>query len=103
MEKTATLNLRISPQVKSEAEKVLDQLGIPMSVAVSVYLKQIALTRGIPFPLQLPDPPASISLDAMTPAQIQYAVAEGLEEYKAGKTVPAEDAFRQFNAKKAKK
>ena len=31
MEKTATLNLRVNPQLKSRAESVLSQLGIPMS------------------------------------------------------------------------
>lgn len=31
MEKTATLNLRVNPEVKERAEKVLAQLGVPMS------------------------------------------------------------------------
>lgn len=100
MEKTATLNLRVSPQVKAEAEQVLNRLGIPMSVAVSMYLNQIALQRGIPFPIRLPDPPKEICIDSMTPDQLQYAVAEGLAEYKAGKAVPAADAFAKFNLDK---
>ena len=50
MEKTATLNLRINPEVKQQAEEVLRILGIPMSTAVDMYLKQIILTGGIPFP-----------------------------------------------------
>lgn len=93
MEKTATLNLRISPQVKQAAEQVLDELGIPMSVAVSMYLKQIALHHGIPFPLRLPAPPAAVNLDKMTETQLEYAVAEGMAEYHTGKAVPVEKAF----------
>ena len=54
MGKTATLNLRVKPEVKAEAEEVLDQLGLSMSTAIELYLKQIAMTRGIPFSLTLP-------------------------------------------------
>ena len=49
MEKTATLNLRVNPTVKDRAERVLSQLGVPMSTAIDIYLNQISLTGGIPF------------------------------------------------------
>ena len=34
MEKTMTLNLRVNPTVKQQAEDVLKQLGIPMATAI---------------------------------------------------------------------
>ena len=34
MEKTMTLNLRVNPIVKQQAEDVLKQLGIPMATAI---------------------------------------------------------------------
>ena len=46
MEKTTTLNLRINPDVKRKAEEVLSQLGIPMSTAIDIYLKQISMKIG---------------------------------------------------------
>ena len=49
MEKTATLTLRVNPTVKERAEKVLSQLGVPMSTAIDMYLNQISLTGGIHF------------------------------------------------------
>ena len=42
MGKTATLNLRVNPDVKENAERVLAQLGIPMATAIDMYLKQIS-------------------------------------------------------------
>ena len=33
MEKSATLNLRVNPTLKQDAESVLGRLGIPMSTA----------------------------------------------------------------------
>ena len=54
MSKTATLNLRIDPDVKERAENVLSRLGVPMSTAINIYLTQISLTGGIPFRIALP-------------------------------------------------
>lgn len=51
--KTATLNLRVEVDIKAQAEIVLSQLGISMSTAIEVYLRQIAYTQSIPFPLTL--------------------------------------------------
>ena len=60
MEKTATLNLRVNPAVKERAESVLSKLGVPMSVAIDMYLNQISLTGGIPFPVTLHKVPDEI-------------------------------------------
>ena len=51
MGKTATLNLRVNPDVKENAERVLAQLGIPMATAIDMNLRQISLVGGIPFSL----------------------------------------------------
>ena len=34
---------------------ILTQLGIPMSNAIGMFLKQVVLHRGIPFNMTLPD------------------------------------------------
>lgn len=49
MGKTATLNIRVNPDVKENAESVLAQLGIPMATAIDMYLKQISLVEEFPF------------------------------------------------------
>ena len=36
MGKTATLNIRVNPDVKENAESVLAQLGIPMATAIGI-------------------------------------------------------------------
>ena len=47
MEKSATLNLRVNPTLKSDAETILSRLGIPMSTAVDMFLNQVVLVGGI--------------------------------------------------------
>jgi DNA-damage-inducible protein J len=47
----ATLNIRIDDTVKTDAQRVLDEIGLSMSNAITIYLTQIARLRAIPFRL----------------------------------------------------
>ena len=53
MEK-ARITVNIDSEVAERAEAVLNQLGIPMEVAIDMYLRQIIFHQGIPFPVELP-------------------------------------------------
>src|SRR5574344_3132075 len=48
-----TMNLRIDGKLKKTAENVIDELGISMSAAITLYLKAIVREKGIPFPVTL--------------------------------------------------
>lgn len=48
-----TLNLRIDSNIKKQAEKVVDELGISMSAAIILYLKAIVRENGIPFDMKV--------------------------------------------------
>lgn len=54
MAKTDTLNIRIEPELKKEAEKTLDNLGMNVADAVTIFLKQVVLTESIPFNIKKP-------------------------------------------------
>ncbi|MBS4025290.1 MAG: type II toxin-antitoxin system RelB/DinJ family antitoxin [Clostridia bacterium] len=96
MEKTTTLNLRVNPEVKRKAEQVLSQLGIPMSTAIDIYLKQISITRGIPFAVTLPKAPVSINADLMTTDEIHAKLKEGYNDIEKGNVKDASTAFKRF-------
>ena len=96
MEKTATLNIRVSPEVKASAEMVLSRLGLPMSTAIDMFLKQITLTGGIPFAVTLPKVPASINMDMMSTSQIRDKLNESLADVDSGRVRPAREVFAQF-------
>ena len=96
MEKTATLNLRVNPTVKSRAEEVLSRLGIPMSTAIDMYLNQIALTGGIPFAVTLPKVSSSINMDLMTTEEVHAKLQKGYDDIEAGKVRSAASAFANF-------
>ena len=55
MAKNATVSARIDEEVKDQAEDILRQLGIPVSVVINTLYHQIINKNGIPFTLTLPD------------------------------------------------
>ena len=55
MAKSETIQARINPEIKQEAKKILSQLHISMSEAISMYLTQITLHKGIPFDIKIPN------------------------------------------------
>ena len=46
MGKTATIQTRVDPVIKKNAQEILKKLNISMSEAISIYLSQITLHRG---------------------------------------------------------
>ncbi len=95
MEKTATLNLRVNPTVKEQAEIVLSRLGVPMSTAINMYLNQISLTGGIPFAITLPKAPEDINADVMTDEEIHAKLQSGYDDVKAGRVKKAAEALKR--------
>lgn len=96
MEKSATLNLRINPTLKRDAETVLSRLGIPMSVAVDMFLNQVVLSGGIPFAVTLPKAPTSVDASQMSETEIHAKILKGYDLYKEGRTQDAAAAFDRF-------
>lgn len=96
MRKTTTLNIRVNPDVKENAENVLSQLGIPMATAIDMYLKQISLVGGIPFSIVLPKPANSVNADMMSTTQIHQKLEKGYADIKKGNVENAASAFAAF-------
>ncbi len=55
MSKKAIIQTRIDSGLKEEAMEILSQLNITMSEAISLYLAQISLHKGIPFEIKIPN------------------------------------------------
>ena len=46
-----TIQIRVDKKVKQSAKRILEDVGLDMSTAIKIYLKQIILQKGVPFPL----------------------------------------------------
>ncbi len=96
MEKTTTLNLRVNPAVKKSAEEILSRLGLSMSTAIDIYLRQISLTGSIPFPVSLPMAPPELNMDFMSKEEIMAKLNEGYKDVEKGNYRSAEEVFAEF-------
>lgn len=48
----ANLNIRVDDHLKKQAETVFSELGITLSAATTMFLKQVVRYNGIPFELR---------------------------------------------------
>ncbi len=55
MAKNTNINVRTTEDIKKGAEVILNDLGLNISTAVNLFLKQVIIYRGIPFDLRLPN------------------------------------------------
>ncbi len=55
MSKTAYINTRVEPDLKRDAETIFSKLGLSMSDAVALFLRQSVLHQGLPFEVGLPN------------------------------------------------
>lgn len=56
MAKTSTIHVRIDPELKMNAELLLNQLGLTTSDAINIFLNQVILSGGLPFEIKMPRP-----------------------------------------------
>ena len=90
--KTANVVARVQPEIKEQAEAVLEKLGLPVSVLIDTLYRQIILTGGVPYSLSLPSIPTK---DSMTKEQFDAMMQKGYDEAKAGIGLSVEDAFKK--------
>ena len=79
MAKTDNLNIRIEPELKKEVEKTLNDLGMNIADAVTVFLKQVVMTNSIPFMIKKPKYNKE-TIEALKEAD---AIMEKPEDYKS--------------------
>ncbi|MDO4477410.1 MAG: type II toxin-antitoxin system RelB/DinJ family antitoxin [Lachnospiraceae bacterium] len=90
MARTANVFVRVEPEIKEQAESVLDQLGIPMSNAVGMFLRQVVLQNGIPFEMKLPRT-KPLAYQSLSKAQFDMEIEKGISDVKAGRVFSADD------------
>lgn len=95
--KTSNLYARIEPDVKSQAETILEQLGISASNAITMFYKQIIMHRGLPFEVKLPAKPVDMS--SLTKEELDAEIDKGYTDMIEGRVVDSETAFAQIRRK----
>ena len=78
MEKTqSTIQIRIDEKTKKLAQKTFSEVGLDMSSAVKLFLRNVVIHQSIPFMIR--------TKNGFTPAQEQLMLLETNEAIKKGK------------------
>lgn len=88
--KTATVMVRVEPELKEQAEHILNELGFSASAAINSFYRQIVRHKGFPYQVTLDMPTAR---DEMEKAAFDAMMEKGLEQAKAGQGYSVEEAF----------
>lgn len=88
--KTANVTARVQPDIKQQAEDILERLGIPVSVLIDSLYRQIIMTNSIPYSFSIPTLPTR---DTLTTEQFDAMMEKGLKQAKAGQGMDLDDAF----------
>ena len=92
--KTANVTARIQPEIKEQAEAILSQLGIPVSVFIDMAYRQVILRDGIPFSLATRLP----TRDALSRDEFDAMMQTGLDQARRGESSPLNEAFARLRA-----
>lgn len=73
----STIQIRIDTKTKNDSRKILEELGLDMSTAVKMFLKNVTATHSIPFEVR--------TVNGFTRAQEQEMIRDTEDAIKNGK------------------
>lgn len=91
--KSANVTARVQPEIKQQAEAILADIGLPVSVLIDTLYRQIIMTGGVPYSLSVPK---LRTRDGMTDAQFDEIMEKGYQQAKNGQTIPLDKAFEKI-------
>ena len=91
--KSANVTARVQPEIKRQAEAVLEQLGLPVSVLIDTLYRQIIMTGSVPFTLAVPKLPTR---DSLAEAQFNAMMETSYNQAKSGEGLPIDEAFAKI-------
>lgn len=96
MAKTANLYVRIEPDLKEQAERILNEIGLPPSSAITMFYKQVVMQQGLPFDAKL-NYKKPLDISAITKEELDMELEKGYQNVLEGRVTPAEDVFESLN------
>ena len=94
MMKDATVSARVQSDIKAEAEEILKNLGIPVSVLINSLYRQIIYRHGVPFELTVPAAPAT--MDILTKEELDRKHQHSYDQSLNGQGVSANHFFDEL-------
>ncbi|MBQ9180769.1 type II toxin-antitoxin system RelB/DinJ family antitoxin [Candidatus Saccharibacteria bacterium] len=93
--RSAAMLIRTQPEIKEKSEKIFAKIGLSTSDAVNLFLSQVVITGGIPFPLRS-EAREPHTLEDVTKEELHAKLQKGINDAKAGRVRPAEEVFDEL-------
>jgi len=97
MARTTSIYTRVEPEIKEQAEQILSTLGIPVTSAINLFLRQVVMQKGIPFDVKIP--PHPLDMSRMTKEELDTEIQKGWDSACAGRTIPADQVRKNMEAR----
>ncbi|APW18574.1 MULTISPECIES: type II toxin-antitoxin system RelB/DinJ family antitoxin [Gardnerella] len=91
MLKTANVNVRIQENIKQQADRILETIGVPRAMAIDMFYRQIILNNGILFSLTIPK--SLTAQDAMDEKTFNALMVKGYDQAVRGDSYLIDDVF----------
>lgn len=91
--KSANVTARVQPEIKRQAEAILDKIGLPVSVLIDTLYRQIIMTGGVPFSFTVPK---IFTRDDLTDSQFNEMMEKGYDQAKSGEGLSIDEAFAKI-------
>ena len=96
IDKTGVLNIRINPKVKTLTTAILKEMGLTISLLVTLISKQIQFSKAIPKSVNKPIACDSMNADFLTDEEIDQLLELAYADIEQGNLISAEDLFEQL-------
>ncbi len=96
IDKTGILNIRINPKVKTLTTAILKEMGLTISLLITLISKQIQFSKAIPKSVNKPIACDSMNADFLTDEEIDQLLELSYADIEQGNVTPLEDVISEL-------
>ena len=96
IDKTGILNIRINPKVKTLTTAILKEMGLTISLLITLFSKQIQFSKAIPKSVNKPIACDSMNADFLTDEEIDQLLELSCIDMEQGNVTPLEDVISEL-------
>ena len=84
MSATTMLHVRVDDEVKEQAAKAFERMGLTMSEGLRVFLRRVAADQALPFALQVPNATTWAAMEEARSMSARFQTGEELMDNLSG-------------------
>ncbi len=96
IDKTGILNIRINPKIKTLTTAILKEMGLTISLLITLISKQIQFSKAIPKSVNKPIACDSMNADFLTDEEIDQLLELSYIDMEEGNVTPLEDVISEL-------